>query len=130
MVEALKDPIIISGIVVHGKGKGHTVGMPTANLSISGFSSTPPYGVYASIVRLPFGFFMGVTNIGLRPSVDDEDKVSIETEIVDFDMDIYGLSMTLELVGYIRETRKMANLESVKEQVGKDIEDVRKFFSF
>ena len=129
MVKVLENPIILSGIVVHVKGKGHTVGMPTANLSLSGFSKVPEFGVYASVVRLPFGFFMGLTNVGLRPSVDDDDRVSIETTILDFDMDIYGVGMILELTGWIRDTKKFSSLEEVHERVKEDEKEVRKFFA-
>ena len=81
----------LSGLVVHGKGNGKTVGMPTANLQIDPTTPLPPLGVYASVVQLSTGCHLGVTNIGYRPSVDQERRISIETFILDFDADLYEI---------------------------------------
>ena len=61
-----------------------------------------------------------MTNIGRRPTVDNEEKITIETNILDFDRDIYGEYMTLRIMSYLRPIRKMNSLEEVKEQVEKD----------
>ena len=85
------EPIaILRGRVIHGKGLGRTVGMPTANLDVSKSSEIPPEGVYASIAHVRSGSYYAVTNIGTRPSVDSSPRLTIETNIMDFDEDIYG----------------------------------------
>lgn len=112
---------IITGIIVHGKGLGRTVGMPTANLSPSRGSAIPQEGVYASYAYLKEGVFIGVTNIGRRPTVDHEERMTIETNINSFDKDIYGETMTLCIMYFLRPIRKMNSLEDVRNQVKKDM---------
>ena len=113
---------ILTGIIIHGKGLGRTVGMPTANLQPVRGSEIPPQGVYASLVHLRDGLHIGVTNIGERPTVDSDSRFTIETNIHDFDKDIYGETMTLTILYFLRPIRKMKNLEEVKDQVNKDME--------
>ena len=116
----------LRGRVVHGKGLGRTVGMPTANLDVSGSSEIPPEGVYASIARVRTGSYYAVTNIGTRPSIDSSPKLTIETNIIGFDDDIYGEDMIVEIMAYLRPIRKMNGIEEVKKQVDADrIEAVR-----
>ena len=94
---------VLTGTVAHGKALGRTVGMPTANLAADPGTALPPAGVYAAIMTLPQGRFMGLTNIGTRPTVDREDRTTIETYLFDFDRDIYGERARLELCFFIRE---------------------------
>ena len=124
------EPItVITGRIVHGKGIGRTVGMPTANILPSSSSMIPPEGVYASVVHLRSGTYIGVTNIGPRPSVDNSPRETVETNILDFDSDIYGEDMVLEVMTYLRPVRKMADLEEVKRQVDEDKERARTILS-
>ena len=112
---------VITGTIVHGNGLGRTVGMPTANLSPARGSEIPQEGVYASLVHLKDGEFIGVTNIGKRPTVDRDERATIETNIHGFDKDIYGETMTLSIMIFLRPTRKMNNLEEVRDQVREDM---------
>ena len=115
------EPIaILRGRVIHGKGLGRTVGMPTANLDVSKSSEIPPEGVYASIAHVRSGSYYAVTNIGTRPSVDSSPRLTIETNIMDFDEDIYGEDMVVEIMAYLRPIRKMDGIEEVKMQVDED----------
>lgn len=111
---------MLTGIVVHGKALGRTVGMPTANLAVEAGTPLPPAGVYASIMTLPEGRFMGLTNIGTRPTVDRETRTTIETYLFDFDRNIYGEQAELELCFFIREIQKFGSLGEVWDQVRKD----------
>lgn len=115
----------LSGIVVHGKGKGHRHGIPTANLEPYQGEELPEYGVWATRVMLDNKVYYGLTNVGLRPSDDDSKIPSVETLILDFDNQIYGDEMMLEFVRYIRETMKFDDLDSLRAQINKDIETVR-----
>lgn len=125
-----KQPLFtISGKIVHGKGRGKTVGMPTANLEWDELLDLPKLGVYASKIHFEDKCYIGVTNVGLRPSVDNEKNITIETFILDFHHDIYNCSVVLELYMYLRKTSKMKSLDEVCEQVKKDSESVRRFFS-
>lgn len=116
---------VLTGTVVHGKALGRTVGMPTANLAVASQTPLPSPGVYASVMTLPEGRFMGLTNIGTRPTVDQENRISIETYLFDFDRDIYGERAKLELCFFIRDIRKFGSLEEVWAQVRRDEETAR-----
>ena len=112
----------VSGTIVHGKGLGRTVGMPTANLCPDSGQEAPPEGVWASIVHLGDGDHIGVTNIGRRPSVDEDEAVTIETNIHDFDEDIYDQHMDLDLCVFLRPVMRLDGLEAVSKQVAFDMQ--------
>ena len=116
---------VITGTVIHGKGLGRTVGMPTANLRPQRGSEIPLEGVYASVVHLKDGTFIGVTNIGRRPTVDNDSRATIETNIESFDKDIYGETMTLTVMYFLRPIRRMESLKEVRAQVQKDKEKAK-----
>ena len=118
-------PYLLTGKVIAGKGLGRTVNMPTANLDISSEAIVPKEGVYATRVTLRGNTYAGLTNVGRRPSVDDDNRTTVETYILDFDEDIYGETLTIEFVSYIRQVMKLANLEEVRQQVNRDIEVAR-----
>jgi riboflavin kinase / FMN adenylyltransferase len=117
----------LSGKVVHGAQRGRTIGVPTANLG-GVAEALPPYGVYAVLVdRLRDGasvaIGMGVTNIGLRPTVDA--GFSVEVHLFDFAQDLYGDDLRVHLVSRLREERKFSGLAELKEQIARDIEQAR-----
>ena len=111
---------VIRGTVVHGKGLGRTVGMYTANLDPDEGSPIPVDGVYASIVMIGSERYIGVTNIGRRPTVDTDERRTIETNIIGFSRDIYGCRIELRIFSFIRPTRRMASLIEVRRQVDED----------
>lgn len=112
----------IKGEVVHGKALGRTVGKPTANLKAEEGAYIPPGGVYATIGIIDGKRYRAVTNVGTRPSVDNDKCVTIETFFLDLNEDLYGKEITLEFLGFIRPTIKFDNLSQVSEQIQKDIE--------
>lgn len=116
----------MTGTVVHCKGRGHLHGMPTANLEPYAGQPLPGYGVWATRVRIGDKVYNGVTNVGLRPSDDDNRMPSVETMILDFDEDIYDREMTLEFVKFLRRTMKFDNLDQLRLQIDKDVEQARK----
>ena len=114
-------PYMMIGEVLHGKGLGRTVGMPTANLGLAPDKKKPPEGVYATLTRIDGEVFKGLTNIGRRPSVDNDTKISTETLLLDFSRDIYGKKIELYVCAFIRNVTKFAGLVEVQKQVQKDI---------
>jgi riboflavin kinase/FMN adenylyltransferase len=120
-------PIFLTGKVVHGKALGRTVGMPTANIEVADKHLLPECGVYATCVLVEGKKYLAVTNIGLRPTVDQEQQVTVEAHILDFDQDIYGQSVELEVHKFLRPIRKFTSLEEVQKQVEKDIEEAKQY---
>ena len=114
----------LKGEVVHGKALGRTVGMPTANLHVEGLE-LPEVGVYATRIKIGGEYYNSVTNVGRRPSVDDEKHITVESFIMDFHEEIYGEQIELELIKYLRPIQKFENLEQVSNQVKKDIEHAK-----
>ena len=118
----------LTGTVVHGHGKGRTVGMPTANLAVDADQTLPPAGVYATLAHVDGATYRGVTNVGCRPSVDNDQAVTVETLVLGFSGDLYGKSMAVEFYCFLRPVEKFSSLQAVKEQVDRDKEAVKAYF--
>ena len=116
---------VLSGLVIHGEGNGRTVGMPTANLLLPSDAKLPPFGVYAGLVTVEGGEYLGVTNVGLRPTLTSDPAPTVETYLPDFSGDLYGKEITVSLYRFLRPTRKMASLREVEAQVEKDVQNAR-----
>ena len=116
-------PYTISGIVQHGNHIGHTMGVPTLNLIPPKNKLLPPNGVYFSRVLLDGKWYQGVSNIGFRPTVDEENKVlGLETYLYDFNMDAYGKEIEVCLLTFRRNEQKFTNLNHLKNQLREDLE--------
>jgi FAD synthase len=102
--------------------------MPTANLEMRQHEITVPPGVYASRITVKGALHLSLTNIGTRPTVDDLPHLTVETHILDFDQDIYGEEVTLEIYRFLRCVQKFSVLDQVKEQVQRDILETRRYF--
>ncbi|MDX2362077.1 MAG: bifunctional riboflavin kinase/FAD synthetase [Crocinitomicaceae bacterium] len=127
----LGEPFELYGKVVQGKALGRDLGFPTANLDVeSEIKLVPKPGVYAVNVLLPEGFIReGMMNIGRRPTVNDEDDVSIEINLFDFSGDLYEQHITVQLLSRFRDEIKFDSIIDLKEQLSKDESDIRTFFS-
>ena len=111
----------ITGKVVKGKQLGRTIGYPTANLLIEDNDKLiPKIGVYAVNVVLNNLSYKGMLNIGTNPTTDADNKVKIEVNIFDFDKDIYGKTLKVEFVKWIRNEEKFANLGELKQALAND----------
>jgi len=112
----------LQGIVVRGQQMGRKLGFPTANIYIENEKKLiPQNGVYAVLVHLRNQQLKGMLNIGTRPTVEGQDR-SIEVNIFDFNEDVYGDQIKLELVQRIRDEQKFASIEILVEQLKKDQE--------
>lgn len=118
-------PYIMIGEVVHGKALGRTENMPTANVQVSKYKMLPKDAVYYTVVRLGDEVRKAVTNIGKRPTVDNYEYVTVEALILDFERNIYGEKLVLEVRKFIRDIKKFETLAEVKNQVDQDVEQVR-----
>ena len=119
----------LRGVVIPGNHLGRTIGFPTANLGLyDPLKLVPGNGVYAVKVFLRKESYKGICNIGIRPTVNAGNNISIETHILDFDEDIYGLDLKLEFVGRIRSEQKFSGLDALKLQLERDKVDSERFF--
>jgi riboflavin kinase/FMN adenylyltransferase len=117
----------LSGTVVHGRERGRTIGFPTANLN-SATECLPPDGVYATRVILPDGAFASITNIGMRPTFAEPAR-TIEAHIFDFDRDIYGAKIRLEIVERIRGERKFESGQALAAQIAEDLKRAKEILA-
>ena len=122
--EMLGRSFSFTGVVEHGKALGHTIGFPTVNIYPDSKLLLPKFGVYESNVIVEGKSYKGITNIGIRPTLDDGEKPSLETYILDFDKDIYGQEIKLELINFIREEKKFASVDELKAQIADDISHI------
>lgn len=116
----------ISGIVEHGRHLGHTIGIPTVNVMPTEDKLLPPFGVYSSTVVIDEVEYRGMTNIGRKPTVSNDNQVGVETYIYDFDADVYGKDIEVKLLEFKRPEMKFASVDELKAQMTKDIESIIK----
>lgn len=117
----------IDGTVVTGAQRGRTIGFPTANIDTTN-ELLPPFGVYATTASVNGIICPSVTNVGVRPTVDESGRVTIETHIFDFDRDIYGAAVRIGFVQRIRDEMKFASLAALKDQIADDCRRARVLF--
>ena len=126
-VDKVKDYLgnnyMVEGVVVSGKQIGRTIGFPTANLKFKENLILPRPGIYATKVYIKDKVYMGATNIGFNPTVRVE-KLSIETNILQFNQDIYGETIKLEFLERIRDEKRFNSLDELKEQLKKDTKKI------
>ena len=123
-VRFLGHPHILTGTVISGRRLGRTLGIPTANLSVSEGILVPKFGVYAARAVFDGQTRPAVVNIGVRPTVDGH-TVTVEPWILDFDGDLYGHTLRLELTDFLRPEQKFASLEALKSEILRNAETVR-----
>ena len=126
----LGHPHVLTQVVRHGRRIGHTIGIPTVNLTAPPKVLVPSYGVYATRVFLPDGSsYMGVTNVGIRPTVANGNDVTVETWLLDFEGDLYGQTLRVEFFHHIRDEVRFDSLDALKAQITADAETTRRFFA-
>lgn len=121
-------PYSVSGRVVHGRALGRQLGMPTANLRPNGSKLLPPNGVYYSKTVLNGKTYRGITNVGCKPTVSDEQVMGVETYLYDFEGEIYDRDMTVELLAFRRPERTFESVEALRRQIEEDVEAGRNAF--
>ena len=122
-------PFSVIGTVGYGRQLGRTIGIPTANVIPLDTKLLPPNGVYVSKVRIGDRTYGGVTNIGVKPTVGDKNEKGAETYIFDFNQNIYGQEITLELYYYVRPEKKFEFIDDLKYQMELDIQFAKNYLS-
>jgi riboflavin kinase/FMN adenylyltransferase len=124
----LGEPYTIFGEVVHGKKMGAEIlGMPTANQVPQSNKFLPPNGVYVSRIACEGEFYYGISNIGVKPTIEDHIAKGVETFLFDFDKDIYGKMIEVQLLDFERPEMKFASFEELSARMQKDAEYGREF---
>ena len=117
-------PFCVQGTVIQGDKRGRTIGFPTANFQASKTLS-PARGVYAVRISLADDRrFTGVMNFGSRPTVDGGQEL-FEVHLFDFDEDLYGQTLKVELVRKIRDEQKFEGLDALVAQIQSDAQNAR-----
>lgn len=124
------DSIIITGKVSHGHKLGRTIGFPTANVSLGNEGRDILNGVYAAVVTLPDGIqYKAMAYIGTRPSVDgDNAERRAEVFLFDFDGDLYGQTIMIKILQYIRSEARFDSVQQLKKAILNDQEAIKAYF--
>ncbi len=125
--QTLGRPYAICGKVVTGDKLGRQLGFPTANLDVTGLV-LPPNGVYAGIINLNGKLYRVALNIGFRPTVTAGVQLRVEAHLLDFDGELYGSELEIEIGEKLRDEKKFSSPDELKKQIAHDIAEVRERF--
>jgi riboflavin kinase/FMN adenylyltransferase len=117
----------IDGTVVQGDRRGRSIGFPTANLCTDN-EQLPPHGVYATTTTIMGVVRPSITNVGVRPTVDQSGRVMVETHIFDVNQDLYGAPLRIGFVQRLRDERAFESLDALREQIAADCGRARVLF--
>ncbi|MHC6179629.1 bifunctional riboflavin kinase/FAD synthetase [Clostridium sp. JNZ X4-2] len=115
----LTRPFMIQGRIIHGKQLGRKLGFPTVNMDYDKKFVIPKGGVYYTRVELDDGIFKGITNVGYNPTTYDN-KLSIETNILGFDGNVYDKNIKIHFIERIRDEIKFNSLTELANQLKRD----------
>lgn len=118
-------PYTLTGVVVDGDKRGRTLGFPTANMRLDENYILPANGVYAVSVLAEGKQYGGVMNLGYKPTFDGNKRLSTEVHIFDFNGDLYGKSISVSLLHFLRSERKFPSLDELVSQIHRDAEMAR-----
>ena len=123
-------PYSLHGPVIHGDGRGRTIDVPTANIGYSPQKMIPAKGIYACRAYLNDKKYRAAINIGTNPTfTPDKETLNVEAHLLDFHREIYGEDIRLEFVARLRDELKFDSVETLLEQIWKDIEDTKRILS-
>jgi riboflavin kinase / FMN adenylyltransferase len=121
-------PYGVEGTIIHGAERGRTIGFPTANLKPKN-RVIPRFGVYATATLINDVWRKSITNIGVRPTFENEAEPSIETYIFDYDGNLYGDVLRVRFLHRIRDEKKFNGIDELKNQIQKDTQRMLDYFS-
>ncbi len=120
--ELLGHPYFVKSEVIHGKQLGRKIGIPTINMMPSAEKLLPPNGVYATQTQVGDQIYKSVSNVGCRPTVNHSNKVSVETHLLDYRGDLYGIKPKVSFHSFIRPEKKFDSVDALQAQMKKDIQ--------
>lgn len=121
-------PYTVLGVVEHGKKIGRTLGFPTLNVAPERHKIMPPNGVYMVKVHIDGCAYNGIGNVGVKPTVSDENRMLVESFLFDYHGDAYGKKVVTELYEYRRPERKFSDVNELKNCIDQDLEYGKYFF--
>ena len=127
--ELLDRPFHLEGVVVKGEGRGKKIGYPTANIQVSPDLIVPQRGVYITRTKHNEMTYNSITNIGHNPTFKDTNQIHIETNLFDFDIDIYGENLDIEFLHKVRDEKKFATVNDLIAQIKSDVVFAKDFLS-
>ena len=114
----------MSGVVQHARHKGTGIGFPTVNIAPDCDRLMLKDGIYATFCVIDGQVFKSMTNVGKKPTFND-DSVSVETFIFDFDLDVYDKNIVVYFIDRTREVTKFNSVDELKSQLEKDEQQIR-----
>jgi riboflavin kinase / FMN adenylyltransferase len=128
--ELLSDRPVLRGTVVAGDRRGRELGFPTANLAFDYHAQLPKLGIYLGAVSVPErGVGPGhpaLVSVGVRPTFHDDGRVLVEVYLLDWDGDLYGAELSVELISRLRDERRFASVTELVEQMQADEAEARR----
>lgn len=122
-------PYTLTGEILPGRQLGRTFSRPTANLRYSEHRLVPKRGVYYTVCRVDGNAYRSVTNIGYRPTVNgDTSDITCEAHLLDFDRAIYGKTVELAFLHFVRPETEFSDTHALAEQIGRDVRGAEAFF--
>lgn len=125
--DLLGRPYAVFGEVLHGKKLGRTLGFPTMNLIPFPEKLLPSYGVYVTKTKVDGLWYDGITNIGLRPTVDSDECVSVETHLFAYEGDLYGKQVEVQFLHFLRPERKFTDVDSLQTAMKEDVKNAKAY---
>lgn len=120
---------VLTGRVIKGDGRGKSLGFPTANIQIPIEKLIPAKGVYGTRTFFKDAVFESITNIGVKPTFGEQEEICVETNIFNFDQDIYGHTIKVEFHFRVRDEIKFTGVEQLVDQITLDKKSVKKYFT-
>ena len=117
-------PFSLHGRVVSGSGRGVKLGFPTANVDVTPEQALPADGVYASQAHLDNKAYPAMTNIGRRPTFEGDQRL-VEVLLLDYQSDLYGQELTVDIIERLRGEKKFDTPEELKKQIAEDVKQGR-----
>ena len=116
-------PYSVTGEVSHGKGAGHLFGFPTANVAVP--TLLPARGVYETRVTVDGESYVGLSDVGIRPTVENGGEERVESFLLDFSGDLYGKRITISFLRRLRDEKRFENPEALRTQIEKDVKTIK-----
>lgn len=117
-------PFEIEGSVVRGDSRGRTIGFPTANITMPDCLVSPATGVYAVRCEVEGNQYLGVSNVGTRPTFGGGEE-TIEVHLLDTDMDLYDKTMRVQFIDRLRSEQEFGSVDALVSRIKQDIEQAR-----